>query len=86
MENGKWDEANVEKVRLEEKQRAARRIRDAEAEKAAADGMKVWRLIYMALLLCYEILIFRSFTYLLHALKEVLQIYFWCLLKMKWAI
>jgi hypothetical protein len=42
MENGKWDEANVEKVRLEEKQRAARRIRDAEAEKAAADGMKVW--------------------------------------------
>jgi hypothetical protein len=42
MENGKWDEANAEKVRLEEKQRAARRIRDAEAEKAAADGMKVW--------------------------------------------
>ncbi|XP_023716745.1 oxysterol-binding protein 1 isoform X7 [Cryptotermes secundus] len=38
MEDGKWDEANAEKVRLEEKQRAARRIRDAEAEKAAAEG------------------------------------------------
>ncbi|PSN47433.1 Oxysterol-binding protein 1 [Blattella germanica] len=38
MENGLWDQANVEKVRLEEKQRAARRIREADAEKAAAEG------------------------------------------------
>lgn len=38
MENGKWDEANEEKVRLEEKQRAARRKREAEAEQAAAKG------------------------------------------------
>ncbi|CAG2053491.1 unnamed protein product [Timema podura] len=38
MENGLWNEANVEKVRLEEKQRAARRIREANAEKAAAEG------------------------------------------------
>lgn len=28
MENGQWEEANVEKVRLEEKQRAARKARE----------------------------------------------------------
>ncbi|XP_058806393.1 oxysterol-binding protein 1 isoform X2 [Phymastichus coffea] len=39
MENGLWDEANVEKLRLEEKQRVARRAREAEAEKAAAQGL-----------------------------------------------
>ncbi|XP_069684104.1 oxysterol-binding protein 1 isoform X3 [Periplaneta americana] len=38
MENGMWDDANLEKVRLEEKQRAARRVREADAEKAAAEG------------------------------------------------
>lgn len=38
MENGNWDEANEQKVRLEEKQRAARRARDAEAEEAAKRG------------------------------------------------
>ena len=38
MEDGRWDEANAEKVRLEEKQRAVRRRREAEAEKAAAEG------------------------------------------------
>lgn len=43
MEEGKWNEANQEKVRLEEKQRAARRKREAEAEKAAADGIKMMR-------------------------------------------
>ncbi|XP_046385783.1 oxysterol-binding protein 1 isoform X2 [Ischnura elegans] len=37
MEQGQWDAANAEKLRLEEKQRAARRKREAEAEKAAAD-------------------------------------------------
>lgn len=58
MEDGKWDEANAEKVRLEEKQRAARRIRDAEAEKAAAEGIKVW--IFNRWPRCYEILIFHS--------------------------
>jgi hypothetical protein len=41
MENGKWNEANVEKLRLEEKQRSARRMRDAEVEKAAAEGMTI---------------------------------------------
>jgi hypothetical protein len=41
MENGMWDEANLEKVRLEEKQRAARRIREAEIEKAASEGTEV---------------------------------------------
>ena len=38
MEVGEWDEANTEKVRLEEKQRAARRHRDNEALLAAERG------------------------------------------------
>ncbi|KAL3270964.1 hypothetical protein HHI36_021467 [Cryptolaemus montrouzieri] len=38
MEVGKWDEANTEKLRLEEKQRSVRRKREAEAEKAANEG------------------------------------------------
>lgn len=39
MEEGLWDEANAEKLRLEEKQRAARRELEAEAERAAARGL-----------------------------------------------
>ncbi|XP_046964444.1 oxysterol-binding protein 1 [Vanessa cardui] len=39
MEEGLWDEANAEKLRLEEKQRAARRELEAEAESAAARGL-----------------------------------------------
>ncbi|XP_030074013.1 oxysterol-binding protein 2-like, partial [Microcaecilia unicolor] len=38
MENGKWDEANVEKQRLEEKQRAVRRRREVEAVQALEYG------------------------------------------------
>ncbi|XP_050666644.1 oxysterol-binding protein 1 isoform X2 [Leptidea sinapis] len=38
MEEGLWDEANAEKLRLEEKQRAARRQQEAAAEDAAARG------------------------------------------------
>lgn len=38
MEEGRWDEANSEKLRLEEKQRATRRSREAEAEAAASQG------------------------------------------------
>ncbi|XP_064618956.1 oxysterol-binding protein 1-like isoform X2 [Lineus longissimus] len=38
MEDGQWEEANKEKVRLEEKQRAMRRKREQEAEKSAAEG------------------------------------------------
>ncbi|CAB3359183.1 Hypothetical predicted protein [Cloeon dipterum] len=38
MEDGQWDEANSVKLRLEEKQRTVRRQREAEQEKAAADG------------------------------------------------
>ena len=38
MEEGLWDEANAEKLRLEEKQRAVRRARESEAEKAAEEG------------------------------------------------
>ncbi|KAB5528770.1 hypothetical protein PHYPO_G00143990 [Pangasianodon hypophthalmus] len=34
MEEGRWDEANMEKQRLEEKQRAVRRRREAEASDA----------------------------------------------------
>ncbi|XP_029159626.1 oxysterol-binding protein 1 isoform X3 [Nylanderia fulva] len=39
MEDGRWDEANAEKLRLEEKQRANRRAREHEAEKATAQGL-----------------------------------------------
>ncbi|KAK1792211.1 hypothetical protein P4O66_012167 [Electrophorus voltai] len=38
MEEGRWDEANAEKQRLEEKQRAVRRRREAEASKALDEG------------------------------------------------
>lgn len=38
MEDGLWDEANAEKLRLEEKQRAVRRARENDAEKAADQG------------------------------------------------
>jgi len=38
MEEGRWDEANTEKVRLEEKQRAVRRQREIEAELAQQEG------------------------------------------------
>lgn len=38
MEEGRWDEANTEKVRLEEKQRAVRRAKETEAEKASSTG------------------------------------------------
>nr|XP_014354312.1 PREDICTED: oxysterol-binding protein 1 [Latimeria chalumnae] len=38
MENGRWDEANTEKQRLEEKQRAVRRKREAEVTRATEDG------------------------------------------------
>jgi hypothetical protein len=38
MEEGLWDEANDQKIRLEEKQRAARKIREKAAEEAAARG------------------------------------------------
>lgn len=40
MEEGRWDEANSEKQRLEEKQRAVRRRREAEASDAVDEGMK----------------------------------------------
>lgn len=47
MEEGRWDEANAEKQRLEEKQRAVRRRREAEASDAINDGMDgkggLWR-------------------------------------------
>ncbi|XP_069475236.1 oxysterol-binding protein 2 isoform X2 [Ambystoma mexicanum] len=39
MENGKWDEANIEKQRLEEKQRAVRRLRESEAGVALDEGV-----------------------------------------------
>ena len=38
MEEGNWDEANETKLALEEKQRATRRRREAEAAEAAAQG------------------------------------------------
>lgn len=44
MENGEWDEANAEKLRLEEKQRVVRRAREHDAEKAAAQGIVKYHL------------------------------------------
>jgi len=41
MEDGKWDEANEEKLRLEEKQRAARRQREMDSELAVQEGRPV---------------------------------------------
>ena len=38
MEEAKWDEANDVKAKLEDKQRMTRRIREEEAERAAAEG------------------------------------------------
>ena len=40
MEEGNWEEANKVKVLIEEKQRSARRKREAEAAEAAAQGMQ----------------------------------------------
>ncbi|VDM63300.1 unnamed protein product [Angiostrongylus costaricensis] len=39
MEEGRWDEANRKKLELEEKQRAMRRKREAEMEKAMQNGL-----------------------------------------------
>jgi hypothetical protein len=39
MEQCQWDEANTEKVRLEEKQRSVRKEKELEAEQAVAEGM-----------------------------------------------
>ena len=38
MEQCEWDEANTEKVRLEEKQRSVRKEKEVEAEMAVAEG------------------------------------------------
>uniref|UniRef100_UPI00398E5C3A oxysterol-binding protein 1-like n=1 Tax=Pristiophorus japonicus TaxID=55135 RepID=UPI00398E5C3A len=38
MENGRWDEANMEKQRLEEKQRAVRRKRESDVSKVTEEG------------------------------------------------
>jgi len=38
MEEGRWDEANTEKVRLEEKQREVRKRREVEREIAVQEG------------------------------------------------
>jgi len=41
MEDGHWDEANEEKLRLEEKQRSARKQREIDAELAVQEGRPV---------------------------------------------
>ncbi len=40
MEEGEWDEANREKVRLEEKQRATRRTREEAAQRVNEAGKR----------------------------------------------
>lgn len=49
MEQGDWNSANTQKLILEEKQRAARRQREAEAETAASKGK-----IIIFLVICFE--------------------------------
>lgn len=58
MEEGRWDEANSEKVRLEEKQRAVRRKREADAEAAAAAGMQYLAILQSSPLLHLDYLLF----------------------------
>lgn len=73
MENGLWDEANIEKVRLEEKQRAARKVREAEAEKAAAEGIEIQKKLCSWSYCCYEFVIVYSLNICFHVLQEILQ-------------
>ena len=47
MENGLWDEANDEKLRLEEKQRTARKQRETEAELAVQEGIILHTFIFL---------------------------------------
>lgn len=54
MEEGKWDEANQVKVEIEEKQRAARRQREALAEKAMQLGK-----VFSFISLYFNILYFK---------------------------
>jgi len=39
MEEGRWDESNVVKLKIEEKQRMVRRQREADAEAAMLEGL-----------------------------------------------
>lgn len=48
MEDGRWDEANAEKLRLEEKQRAVRRAREHDAEKATAQGAFLYKRSFLS--------------------------------------
>lgn len=41
METGYWEEANQEKLRLEDKQRSKRKKRESEAATAAEAGMEI---------------------------------------------
>ena len=52
---GRWDEANKEKVRLEEKQRAVRRMREQEAELATQVSTSVMFLNFSGGLKVYMI-------------------------------
>jgi hypothetical protein len=63
MEDGQWDEANAEKLRLEEKQRAARRAREHDTEKAAAQGRFLYRHVAKIELFClWDLAFFRRIT------------------------
>lgn len=58
MEEGKWDEANDEKLRLEEKQRTARRQRELEAELAIQEGCFIQTNYHFSVFLFFVILLF----------------------------
>jgi hypothetical protein len=61
MEDGQWDEANSVKLRLEEKQRGVRRQREAEAEKAAAEGESLYKFLLEFHCLLTYVLCFSPF-------------------------
>lgn len=54
MEEGRWEDANKEKVRIEEKQRTVRRKRESDAEKAAAEGNSTFFLCKFTLYCIYS--------------------------------
>lgn len=63
MEEGRWDEANKEKIRIEEKQRTVRRQREAEAEKAASEGTHLIS-YFIPISYCWQIIfVYRSAFY-----------------------
>lgn len=66
MEDGRWDEANAEKQRLEEKQRIVRREREREAVKAASspeEGKKQKEMRFLLAVIYLSVLCFCPMSF-----------------------